>query len=237
MRADDPHLGRRRRVHPRGRAWAYVFPSRDWDAVHSIALATGVETGNTTNHYDGSRGVLTPDGKTLYAVTANQSPMDLKRWDVSAGVATFAYEMAYHGTYPVGDLVWMSRDGSRVFTSAGTAFRTSSVQSQDMTYAGALSALTSIAHLDSSTTEIAAIPRTSSWDPSSAANDTTIELFDTTYLGRVDRITLPRWAVGARSYLTHGRFVFYSADGSKKRVVVQADAGSGMLLDTAVLTY
>ncbi|MFL5301439.1 MAG: PKD domain-containing protein [Anaeromyxobacteraceae bacterium] len=219
-----------------GAGWAYVFPRTGYDEVHSIELATGVESGGW-NPYMGSRGVLAPDGKTLYAVTASQSPMDLKRWDVSTGVAKFAYEMAYHGDYPVGDQVWIDRSGARIFTSAGTAFRTSSVQAQDMTYAGALSSLTSIAHLDSSTTEIAAIPRTSSWDPSSAASDTTVELFNTTYLGRVDRITLPRWAVGAKSYLTHGRFVFYSADGSKKRVVVQADAGSGLLLDTAVLTY
>jgi hypothetical protein len=225
-----------------GNAWAYVFPKDDWNAVHSIELSTGNETGNTTNHYDGSRGVLTPDATTLYADTANQSPMDLKRWDVSHGVATFAYEMAYHGDYPVGDLIWMERSGARVFTSAGTAFHASSVREQDMTYAGALSGLSSVAHLDTSASEIAAIPRGSSWDPT-VPSDSTVELFNTEYLAHVDRIDLPGWWVdlplpaGGALFETHGRFVFYSGDETRKHVIVQADASSGLEHDVAVLTY
>jgi hypothetical protein len=220
-----------------GNGWAYVFPQRDWDAVHSVDLATGTETADATNHYAGSAGVLTPDGRTLYAVTTAQSPMDLKRWDVSAGVASFAYEMAYHGDYPVGGAVWMERSGARVFTSAGTAFRTSSVRSLDMVYAGTLSGLSGVTHLDTNDAEIAAIPAAAWWDPAASLADTTVELFNPSYLGPAGQVALPWWAVGGSSFPTHGRFVFYSADGTRKHVVVQADVSSGLLHDTAVVTY
>ena len=217
-----------------GNGWAYVFPANDWYSVHSIELATGIETGGGSP-YSGSRGVLTPDGKTLYADTMNQSPMDLKRWDVSHGAAVYAWEMAYHGNYPVGDRIWMERNGARIFTSAATAFRTSSVQAQDMQYGGMLSGLSAVTHLDTSDAEIAAIPAVS-WT-GAGTGDTTVELLDPTYLGHVNRISLPWWAVGGSAFATHGRYVLYSADGAKKYVLVQADGASGLLHDWSVLTY
>ena len=58
--------------------------------------------------------------------------------------------------------------------------------------------------------------------------DTAVELFDPTYLGHLDRISLPSWFEGATAYATHGRYVFYSADGAKKYVLVQADGASGL---------
>ena len=217
-----------------GAGWAYVFATDDWTSVHSVDLATGAETGGGTP-YSGSRGVLTPDGRTLYAVTMSQSPMDVKRWDVSRGAATYAWEMAYHGDYAVGERIWMERSGARVFTSAGTAFRTSSVQSQDLLYAGRLSGMTGVVHLDTSAAEIAAIPAVG-WS-GTGAEDTVVELLDPTYLGHVDRISLPSWVVGGHAYATHGRYVFYDDAGARKFVLVQADPAAGLLHDWTVLAY
>lgn len=219
-----------------GSGWAYVFPRDSWTSVHSVDLATHVESGGSLP-YTGSRGVLTPDGRTLYAVTSAQSPMDLKRWDVSRGAAAYAWEMAYHGDFPVGDRIWMERSGARIFTSAGTAFRTSSVQAQDMVYAGTLSGLGAVAHLDSTADEIAAIPLASTWPYGNAVDDATVELLNSTFLGHVDRITLPWWEIGGSVVQVHGRFVFYRADGPRKYVLVQADGASGLLNDWAVLGY
>jgi hypothetical protein len=70
-----------------------------------------------------------------------------------------------------------------------------------------------------------------------SASDMAVELFDVDYLNHKGSIELPWWLVGANAYPTHGRFVFFSGDGTKKHVIVQADASSGLLYDTAVLTY
>lgn len=221
-----------------GNGWAYLFPRVDqWVTLHSVELATGVEV-NTGSIYAGDRAALSPsDPGALYAVTSGLSPAQIYRWDVSGGAAAYRWESPYWGSYPMGPDLWFSADGARLFTAAGTAFRTSSTQSQDLQYGGQLSGLSAVKHLDCSSTEIAAIPATYGWDPSTATSDTTVELFDPTYLGHQDRISLPWWAVGAGAFQTHGLFVFHSASGAKRYVIVQADGTSGLLHDTAVLTY
>jgi hypothetical protein len=222
-----------------GNGWAYLFPLVDqWVALHSVELATGVEA-LTDDHFfrAASFGRLTPDGTAVYTVTSDLSPANIDRWTVSAGAAVHAWASPYWGTYAMGPRLWTTADGSRLLTSAGTAFKISSVQAQDLTYGGKLSGMSAVAHLDSAPSEIAAIAAPSMWDPASALSDGTVELFNTDFLGHTDRLTLPRWQVGSSSFPVHGRFVFYGAGYGKKHVVVQADAASGLLRDTAVLTY
>jgi hypothetical protein len=219
-----------------GNGWAYVFPKSYQEPLHSVQIATGVETTSGYIIYEGSRGVLNGDGMAMYAVTSGLSPVQIYRWSVSGGAAQEVWQSPYWGTYSMGDRLWLSHDGARLFTSAGTAFRTSSAQAQDLIYGGALSGVSLVQHMDSSATEVAAIPATSSW-AATPQYDVTVELFNNDYLGHVDRISLPRWQVGTSSYDTHGKFVFYRADGAKKFVIVQADGASGLLRDTAVLTY
>lgn len=223
-----------------GNGWAYLFPRVDqWVALHSVEIATGVEV-NTSSWaiYAGDRAVLSPtDPGALYVVTAGLSPAQIYRWDVSGGAAAYKWESPYWGDHPMGPDLWFSADGARLFTAAGTAFRASSTQSQDLQYAGQLSGLSAVKHLDCSTAEIAAIPSAYGWDPSTSSADTTVEILDPTYLGHQDRISLPWWSVGDGAFPTHGLFVFHRADGTRRYVIVQADGASGLLHDTAVLTY
>ena len=223
-----------------GNGWAYLFPRIDqWVAIHNVEIATGVEVqSGSWQVYAGDRAVLSPtDPTALYVVTTGVIPAQIYRWDVSAGAATFKWQSQYWGDYAMGPELWFSADGARLLTAAGTAFRTSSTQAQDIVYGGRLSGITSVKHLDCSADEIAAIPATSSWDASTAANDTAVELFNMTYLGHVDRMSLPWWSVGDDAFQTHGAYVFHSGDGAKRYVIVQADGASGLLHDTTVLTY
>ncbi len=217
-----------------GNGWAYLFPQSYSQALSSLELATGVET-RASMIYEGSSGVLGPDGLSMYAVTVGLSPAQIYRYDVSGGVAVEKWGSPYWGDHSMSAPMWLTADGTRILTAAATAFRVSSVQSQDLLYAGTLSGQGSIRWLDSSATEIAAIPSPGYFGPPTA--DTTVELFNTEYLGHVDRIVLPSWVVGSNAYAAHGRFVFYGAGGTKKHVVIQADGSSGLLHDTAVLTY
>jgi chitinase len=216
-----------------GNGWAYLFPVSYSEALDSLEIATGVET-RAFMIYEGSSGVLGADGLTMYAVTEGLSPAQIYRYDLSGGPAVEKWGSPYWGDHPMSAPMWLTADGARLITGAATAFRLSSVQAQDLLYGGTLSGMGSVKWLDASPTEIAAIA-----NPGYLGNatDTAVELFNTEFLGHVDRITLPRWLVGANGYDTHGRFVFYASGGAKKYVIVQADGASGLLHDTAVLTY
>ncbi len=213
-----------------GNGWAYLLPGSYYSVpLHSVQLATGLESSASYSFYSGTRARLHPGGGRMYIDSSGY----LERWDVSSGAAVHSWNAPY-SNYSIGSNLWISDDGSRIFTSTGTAFRTDATQAADMIYGGALAGMSLVKHMDSCSTEIAAIPDVS-WSTPNA--DTAVELLTPDYLAYKDRITLPNWAVGASSYPTHGRCVFYSADSSKKYVIVQADAASGLTNDTAVLTY
>ena len=223
-----------------GNGWAYLFPRVDqWVALHSVEIANGTETNSSSwAIYAGDRARLSPsDPNALYFVTSELSPAQIYRWDVSGGAAVSKWESPYWGDYAMGPELWFSADGSRLFTAAGTAFRTSSVQSQDLVYGGQISGLASVKQLDCSTSEIAAIPAVQAGDPRTPTTDTVVELFGTTYLGYVDEIVLPWWSIGTSAVPTHGVYVFHSSDGTQRFVIVQADGSSGLLHDTAILTF
>jgi hypothetical protein len=70
-----------------------------------------------------------------------------------------------------------------------------------------------------------------------ATGDTVLEFHERAYLAQTATVKLPRLAVGAAAYPTHGRFVFHRADGSARYVLVQVDAASGLLGDYALVVY
>jgi hypothetical protein len=222
-----------------GNGWAYLFPRVDqWVEVHGVEISTGIDSPSGTGWlYAGSKACLAGDGQAIYTVTVGLAPADIHRWDVSKGAAVWAWDSPYHGDHPMGPGLWMSADGTRVLTAAGTAFRSSPARPQDLLYGGALSGLSGVAHLDAAPGEIAAIPSTNPWLSPSPSVDGTVELFDDEFLGNTGRLTLPRWQVGSWSYAVHGRYVFYGAGYSRKHVVVQADGASGLSNDLGVLTY
>jgi len=222
-----------------GNGWAYLFPRVDqWVALHSVLLSTGTDTTSPALLYAGARARLHPDGTRIYSITTELSPANIDRWDITGGAAAHAWASPYWGNYSMGPNIWVSRDGALLLTASATAFRTSTTQTSDMVYGGTLEGLTLVEHLDSSISEIAAIPGVDPYGaPSNTTADATVELFDTQYLATTGTIALPNWAVGTNAFITHGRFVFYSADGSKRYVIVQADASSGLVHDTAVLSY
>jgi chitinase len=218
-----------------GNGWAHLFPASYNQAFESVEIATGVETIQPTI-YQGSSGVLSLDGAALYTVTTGLSPAQIYRFSVSNGAAVYGWGSPYWGDHGMSAPLWMSRDGARLFTASATAYRTASVQAQDLLYGGSLSAMSRVRWLDTSATEVAAIADPTGYSPT-PQSDSAVEIFNTEFLGHVDRITLPKWLVGSTAYDTHGRFVFYNAAGTEKYVIVQADAASGLLNDTAVLKY
>jgi uncharacterized repeat protein (TIGR01451 family) len=202
----------------------------------SVNLFTGSVTGSPgSGGQPGAR--LHPSGRAIYSTRDGTSPNDVERYDVSTGPITAVSDSPYHGDYPACGPVWFSPDGDRIYTGCGTVYRASAQQSQDMVYWSSLPGTTSVGGLSESAAldKIAAIPGGAVY-PNPAPRDDEVRLFKSDFLQPVARFLLPPFSVGANAFSAHAKWVFFSADSSVIRVVMQADGASGLLHDFAVET-
>jgi hypothetical protein len=221
-----------------GNGYVYAFPRIDqWVQIHGINISTGAETLSSVNSIRaGTKAKLNAGGTAIYGVTNGLSPDNIEKYDISAGAPAYAYRSPYWGTYPVCGDLWTSEDGFRIFTRCGNVFNATSLQATDMVYGGALQNLGLVRHMSHSSAigKVIAIPD-NGYGITSA--DTEIRIFVYNFLTFEQSIKLPHFVVGNNQYAGHGRFVFYNSNGTKSFVVLQADAGSGMLYDYGVVTY
>lgn len=223
-----------------GNGYAYAFPRVDqWVEIHSVNVATGVETlSSSWAIRAGTRAKLHPGGLAMYGADNGLSPADIEKYSISGGTAQFLYDSPYHGDYAMCGDLWMSEDGARIFTRCGNVFRTSPLQTDDMRWAGSLApggATLWVRWISDSVgaNEIAVLPDLS-W---SGGDDTHLEFHERTYMARTSTVALPKLAVGGVAFQVHGRFVFHTATGDKRYVLVQVDPASGLLADYALVVY
>ena len=120
--------------------WTYVFPRRDqWSRIFCLNVSN--ENASVTQHtgnliYAGTRGKLHPSGKYIYGADNGLSPADIEKYDIQDGTAQYLYDSPYHGDYYMDGDLWFEESGERLFTRAGTVFKTSETQSSDMIYNG-----------------------------------------------------------------------------------------------------
>ena len=120
--------------------WTYVFPRRDqWTRI--FCLNASENNASVTQHtgnsiYAGTKAKLHPSGKYIYGADNGLSPADIEKYDIQDGTAHYLYDSPYHGDYSMGGDLWFDESGERLFTRAGTVFKTSEIQGSDMTYNG-----------------------------------------------------------------------------------------------------
>jgi len=86
-----------------------------------------------------------PNKTMIYAITTDLSPRDIDVYTISNGKFTGNYNSPYHGDYKMGTGMTISDDGKYIFNHAGTVFRSTSLQSTNMTYVTTIEPFTSIA--------------------------------------------------------------------------------------------
>jgi hypothetical protein len=224
-----------------GNGYVYAFPRTDqWENIRSVHVGTGQETLHSGMPiYAGTKGNLHPSGGAIYGANNGLSPSDIEKYDISQGPAQYSYDSPYHGDYAMCGDLWMSEDGSRIFTRCGNVFRSSSVRSEDMIYDGRLSQLDAIRHLSHSSIlgKVFAISDSTYYYSPLGRPDTEVQIYDGAFLAFERIVPLPRFAVGQATYAAHGRFVFVHSDGSRYYVIAQADPSAGMLYDYGIVTF
>lgn len=122
--------------------WTYVFPRRDqWTTIKCLNVTTpnAIVTANTGyNIYAGVKAKLHPSGKYIYGAQNNLYPSDIEKYNIQNGTAQYLYDSPYHGDYAINGDLWFGEGGERLFTCAGTVFKTSEIQGQDMIYNGSI---------------------------------------------------------------------------------------------------
>jgi hypothetical protein len=220
-----------------GNGWVYAFPPDDVGAaIRSVNLASGQEEPGVPFTRSSTRSKLHPGGSILYGVEVDDELSGMEEYDISLGPAVRLYEFPYPGYYPVCGNLWFSEDGTRIFTQCGHIFRSSEIRAEDMTYSGSLSGITWIGGLDHSAAagKIVALPSDRYNLP--PGRDTEVWTYDAGSLGLDSKLKLPSLSMMGQWKPSHGRFVFFNADGSRYTMIVQADPAAGMLLDYGLFT-
>ena len=226
--------------------WTYVFPNHyGWTHFSCINISTpdAMETLQTGhNIYGGTKGKLHPSGKSIYGADNGLSPADIEKYDIQDGTAQYLYDSPYHGDYYMGGDLWFEENGERLFTRAGTVFKTSETQSMDMIYNGAIPLdgdYRSIAWLDQLDLkrEIYLVRHVAGW--SNEPGPPFVDIYDSDNLTHKTKIGLEGYAVangdGYTIYAASPYFVFANSNGAELYVITKAN-GSGMVHEWAIQT-
>ena len=226
--------------------WAYVFPNHyGWTHFSCINISTpnAMETLQTGhNIYGGTKGKLHPSGNYIYGADNGLSPADIEKYDIQDGTAQYLYDSPYHGDYYMGGDLWFEENGERLFTRAGTVFKTSETQSMDMIYNGTIlldGDYRSIAWLDQLDLkrEIYLVRQVAGW--SNEPGPPFVDIYNSDNLTHKTKIRLEDFSVANGDvydiYAANPHFVFAHSNGEQLYVITKAN-GSGMVHEWAIQT-
>jgi hypothetical protein len=214
-----------------GAGYVHAFPLVDqWQAPHSVEIATNIETLGTPFLYAGARARLAPGTTWIYTADNGLSPSDIAKWNIASGTAQRMYDSPYHGDFAMCGNVWFNEAGTRIYTPCGNTFRVRASQAQDMVYAGALELssgdfygflIESLSQSDAAD-EIALIESDEyncSIFPDEQPCITHLALYEADFLNHRVTYSIRPITVGDVDYQQRGLFVFHDAAGSRKFMV------------------
>ncbi|HEX5226484.1 MAG TPA: hypothetical protein VFW44_02190 [Bryobacteraceae bacterium] len=218
-------------------SWIYVFPNAQGSSL-SVSIASGKATPNSSVFFtNGSGERLNTAVNAIYGTRDGTSPNDVEEYDISTGPITRQFDSPYHGDFCIFGPVWFSPDGSRVYTGCGTIFHASKDPNLDMYYLSTLTGVSSIgAFAESSALHEFALIEGGPVYPSTITNDSSIFLFDSTYLQPVGQFALASFSVNGNDFQSHGKWLFLNSASTALYAVAEADQTSGLLNDFGVQT-
>jgi hypothetical protein len=219
-----------------GRGSVNAMPRVDqWVHMHTVDIAANTEDLANGTLFQQARGRLHPSGDYIYTIDTNLSPSDLEKWDLTGDPVKVMYDSPYHGDYEMCRNLWFHENGATIYTACGNTFRSSVVQADDMTYAGAMQLsgdgsdpwiIRSLSQ-SSASDEIALIE--SLWyeceiPHSTGQCYTHFAVYEGSLLQRQSVHTLGPIEIGDLAYAQLGLFVFHNAAGDRKFVISKLEA-------------
>ena len=172
-------------------------------------------------------GVNPVNGQIYQAVSSSPSVMYRL---VLNGTRVVQNAWPYFSAHSAGGSVWFSPDGNRIYAGNGTVVNSSTNATEDMTYLSTVPSGSPLQSLteSASRSQVAYIAQVPPYPTSPPVDDTHVKLLNSQYLTPAGSFALTSFTVGSKQFAAHGRFVFFSSDGSNLYAVDQADATSGL---------
>jgi hypothetical protein len=118
-----------------GNDWVYLFPDNTglgWKWINCLYLPSGGIIPNEGSHVWGNnKAKRHPSGNYIYAVTNGISSAGAEKYDISEGVAKHLYDSPWAQHF--NGNIWISEDGSRLYSKGRSVFTSSQDQNIDMT--------------------------------------------------------------------------------------------------------
>lgn len=219
-----------------GVGYLYLMQSSS-DVMRSIDLSTGQVTASLYNIGD-SGGTFDSRVNAVYSLENASSLPSLLRYPAT-GVLDYSTSRMrdYQGAFNICGPLYLSEDGSAIYTGCGTAFRATTDATQDMRYLGTLPGIDNVQSLSQSAAlnQVAVIRTVQSYMQGSAANnDTIVNLFDSASFNAAGSLATTPFIVNSISYPAHGRWIFYNSSATALLIVTQADGRAALTRDFAV---
>ena len=208
--------------------YVYAFPEEDqWEKIRCLNLSDGTETlSGVSSIYENTRAKLHPSGNYIYGANNGLSPSDFEKYDITGGTASYMYDSPYHGDFEFRGNIWISDDGTRLFSRAMNVFKSTTDKATDMTYAGALGEGSFVVALDHSSliNKVYAVLTTGNRYDDIPSSE--VSVYDGTYYQLEKTISLPKFIIadgtgGGQLYDSQGLFGFFNSAGTSYHTVVR----------------
>jgi hypothetical protein len=216
-----------------GRGFVHAFPGRELSSlgIRSIEIATNLEQLGGRQEETRLRGRLHPVGDYIYAIDTYFSRTDIEKYEVSTGKATYLYRSSYDGEHETCGRLWLKEDGQAIYTACGNTFLASGAYLEDMAYLGQLElsrpghpmGVRNVVHLSQSDEmkEIMLIDHEPRWCQLGFVVPcfTRLALYESDSLNRTALYSVAPLQFDGDDHFQDGRFVFHSADGTRRYLV------------------
>jgi hypothetical protein len=180
-----------------------------------------VTTADSNEIYAGSEGAVSPDNQTLYWAE-DSDPSSLYSLSIATPTSPVEEQENFGQPYQACDEVWVSGDGSLLYTGCGNVFHAS-----DLSYAGMLPSVTAVLSLDDHSPDgtIAALvvsPGSIAYQVAQLITADSVQLYSATYFQPTGTLALPALATPGGAASSRALFVFHDAAGTGTVVLLHA---------------
>jgi hypothetical protein len=202
--------------------YVYGVPSSDqWVSLYAVEASTGTVTASNQNFtWAGSQLAMSPDGQTLYLVEVGLEPESIYSYSLANPATPTQTAMYFGDQEPPCGIMWISKDGSRLYTGCGYVFNTNG-----LTYFGELTNTNEfVTGVDdwSSDGTVAALGASSVQSYGSTTGATQLQLYGPQFLTLNETLSLPEVSTPGGAAPSDGRYVFHDTAGTSTFAIVHA---------------